>query len=63
MRTSDGLLRAAPLIARYEGGVAPAGYYESLGLAVYRLAAGVTCHRAGLRPGSAGPARRQLAKR
>ncbi|WP_218509610.1 CHASE2 domain-containing protein [Variovorax sp. dw_308] len=38
---SDGLLRAAPLIARYEGGAAPAGYYESLGLAIFRLASGM----------------------
>ena len=39
--SSDGLLRAAPLIARYEGGAAPAGYYESLGLAIFRLASGI----------------------
>ncbi|WP_353506215.1 CHASE2 domain-containing protein [Variovorax brevis] len=37
---SDGLLRAAPLIAYYDGSGGPAGYYESLGLAVYRLATG-----------------------
>ncbi len=37
---SDGLLRAAPLLAYYEGGSATPGYYESLGLAVFRLAAG-----------------------
>ncbi|MEJ8845214.1 adenylate/guanylate cyclase domain-containing protein [Variovorax rhizosphaerae] len=40
--TSDGLLRAAPLIARYEGGAAAAGYYESLGLAIFRLASGMS---------------------
>lgn len=36
----DGVIRAAPLIARYEGDAARPGYYESLGLAVYRLANG-----------------------
>ena len=36
----DGVIRAAPLIARYEGDAARPGYYESLGLAVYRLASG-----------------------
>lgn len=38
--TGDGVIRAAPLIARYEGDAARPGYYESLGLAVYRLANG-----------------------
>jgi len=38
---SDGLLRSVPLLAFYEGAAAPAGYYESLGLAVYRVAEGV----------------------
>ncbi|MEJ8858376.1 adenylate/guanylate cyclase domain-containing protein [Variovorax robiniae] len=38
--TRDGLLRAAPLMARYDGGAASAGYYESLGLAIFRLASG-----------------------
>ncbi len=37
----DGVIRAAPLIARYEGDAAQPGYYESLGLAVYRLANGM----------------------
>ncbi|SDJ04405.1 CHASE2 domain-containing protein [Variovorax sp. OV700] len=36
----DGVIRAAPLIARYEGDAERPGYYESLGLAVYRLANG-----------------------
>ncbi|HYP82877.1 adenylate/guanylate cyclase domain-containing protein [Variovorax sp.] len=39
---SDGLLRSTPLLAYYEGNAGVPGYYESLGLAVYRLAAGVT---------------------
>ncbi|MBS0339297.1 MAG: adenylate/guanylate cyclase domain-containing protein [Proteobacteria bacterium] len=38
---SDGLLRAAPLLGYYGGTHGENGYYESLGLAVYRLAAGV----------------------
>lgn len=38
---SDGLLRAAPLLGYYGGAHGENGYYESLGLAVYRLAAGV----------------------
>ncbi|RYF73600.1 MAG: CHASE2 domain-containing protein, partial [Comamonadaceae bacterium] len=37
---ADGVVRAVPLLARYETGSAanagPAGYYESLGLAMYR---------------------------
>ena len=36
----DGVIRNVPLIARYEGDKARPGYYESLGLAVYRLANG-----------------------
>ncbi|SCX71220.1 adenylate cyclase [Variovorax sp. EL159] len=36
----DGVIRSVPLIARYEGGQAQPGYYESLALAVYRLANG-----------------------
>lgn len=38
----DGVVRATPLLARYEGisGSAPSGYYESLALAVYRLYTG-----------------------
>jgi len=36
----DGVIRNVPLIARYEGDRARPGYYESLGLAVYRLANG-----------------------
>ncbi|WP_368086479.1 CHASE2 domain-containing protein [Variovorax sp. OV329] len=37
---SDGLLRAAPLLAYYEGAEGQNGYYESLSLAMFRLAAG-----------------------
>ena len=37
---SDGLLRAAPLLAYYDGSAAANGYYESLSLAVFRLYAG-----------------------
>ena len=37
---SDGLLRAAPLLAYYDGTAGHGGYYESLSLAVFRLAAG-----------------------
>ncbi|MDM0052650.1 CHASE2 domain-containing protein [Variovorax sp. J22R115] len=36
----DGIVRSVPLIARYTGTKAQPGYYESLGLAVYRLAVG-----------------------
>ncbi|MGR4868639.1 CHASE2 domain-containing protein [Variovorax sp. LARHSF232] len=39
---SDGVLRAAPLLAYYSAGAASPGYYESLGLAVFRLAAGLS---------------------
>ena len=38
MASDDGVIRAVPLLARYEGERARAGYYESLGLSVYRLA-------------------------
>ncbi|PLC04929.1 adenylate/guanylate cyclase domain-containing protein [Variovorax sp. RO1] len=34
----DGVIRSVPLIARYEGEHASPGHYESLALAVYRLA-------------------------
>lgn len=36
----DGVIRSVPLVARYEGDQAQPGYYESLALAVYRLANG-----------------------
>jgi len=42
--TNDGVLRAAPLLAHYDDGLGEggrAGYYESLGLAVFRLATGM----------------------
>ncbi len=35
----DGVVRSVPLVARYQGALAQPGYYESLALAVYRLAA------------------------
>ena len=39
--SDDGIVRSVPLIARYDGPAAPAGYYESLALATYRLARGM----------------------
>jgi adenylate cyclase len=38
--SDDGVIRSVPLIARYDGDQARPGYYESLALAVYRLANG-----------------------
>jgi adenylate cyclase len=38
--SGDGVIRSVPLLARYEGDQALPGYYESLALAVYRLANG-----------------------
>ena len=40
-QASDGILRTAPLLARYDGTTGASGYYESFGLAVYRLSAGL----------------------
>ncbi|MDH6591960.1 adenylate cyclase [Variovorax sp. TBS-050B] len=40
MASDDGVVRSVPLIARYEGDRGRPGYYESLGLSVYRLASG-----------------------
>ncbi|CAN5804925.1 adenylate/guanylate cyclase domain-containing protein [soil metagenome] len=37
----DGIVRAAPVLAQYDGTAAKAGYYESLGLAMYRLVSGM----------------------
>lgn len=48
--SEDGVIRAAPLMARYEGDAAVPGYYESLGLAVYRLAHGQPSVSASLAP-------------
>ncbi|TPG24814.1 CHASE2 domain-containing protein [Variovorax guangxiensis] len=48
--TGDGVVRAAPLMARYEGVAATPGYYESLALAVYRLAQGRPPVRAAFAP-------------
>lgn len=36
--SEDGVVRAAPLLARYDGDAATPGFYESLALAVYRQA-------------------------
>lgn len=38
--SGDGAIRSVPLLARYQGDQAQPGYYESLSLAVYRLANG-----------------------
>jgi adenylate cyclase len=53
--TGDGAIRSVPLIARYEGDHAQPGYYESLGLAVYRLANGSPPVRPLLAPGGGVP--------
>lgn len=51
----DGVIRSVPLIARYEGDKAQPGYYESLGLAVYRLANGLPPVQPAFAPGGATP--------
>jgi adenylate cyclase len=51
----DGVIRSVPLIARYEGDQARPGYYESLGLAVYRLANGSPAVRPAFASGGAAP--------
>ncbi|AMM26734.1 guanylate cyclase [Variovorax sp. PAMC 28711] len=51
--SGDGLVRSAPLLAAYEGDEARPGYYESLGLTVYRLASGMPSVQASLKPGGA----------
>ncbi|MGJ7502321.1 CHASE2 domain-containing protein [Variovorax sp. ZT5P49] len=51
----DGVIRSVPLIARYEGDKAQPGYYESLGLAVYRLANGSPPVQPAFAPGGATP--------
>lgn len=51
----DGVIRSVPLIARYEGDKAQPGYYESLGLAVYRLANGSPPVRPTFAPGGEAP--------
>ncbi|CAN7665610.1 adenylate/guanylate cyclase domain-containing protein [Variovorax paradoxus] len=56
MSNGDGVIRAVPLIARYEGDRARPGYYESLGLAVYRLASGSPPVRPAFAPGGSGGA-------
>jgi adenylate cyclase len=53
--SGDGVIRAVPLIARYEGDRAQPGYYESLGLAVYRLANGAPPVLPAFAPGGAVP--------
>lgn len=54
---SDGLLRSAPLLAYYEGTEGRNGYYESLSLAMFRLATGYQSLTPVLAnvPGSAAP--------
>jgi len=49
---SDGVIRSVPLLARYDGDQAQRGYYESLGLAVYRLANGGPAVHPAFAPGS-----------
>jgi adenylate cyclase len=55
----DGVVRSVPLIARYTGRVAQPGYYESLALAVFRMAtdsrALVPVFAPGSAPGGAPP--------
>ncbi len=51
----DGVIRSVPLVARYDGDKAQPGYYESLGLAVYRLANGLPPVRPVFAPGGAVP--------
>jgi adenylate cyclase len=53
--TGDGVIRSVPLIARYEGDKAQPGYYESLALAVYRLANGLPPVQPAFAPGGAKP--------
>lgn len=53
--SDDGVIRTVPLIARYEGDKGQPGYYESLGLAVYRLANGSPPVLPAFAPGSAVP--------
>jgi adenylate cyclase len=53
--SGDGVIRSVPLLARYEGGQAQPGYYESLGLAVYRLASGAPAVRPAFAPGGGAP--------
>jgi len=56
----DGVIRATPLLARYDApdkasDGAPSGYYESLSLAVYRLASGADSVRPVLAQGAKPP--------
>jgi adenylate cyclase len=51
----DGVIRTVPLIARYEGDRGRPGYYESLGLAVYRLANGAPPVLPAFAPGGGAP--------
>jgi len=53
--SDDGVIRTVPLIARYEGDKGQPGYYESLGLAVYRLANGMPPVLPAFAPGGAVP--------
>jgi adenylate cyclase len=47
----NGVVRSAPLIARYVGQTAQPGYYESLSLAVFRMATGARVLGPALAPG------------
>ncbi|MFM9923993.1 adenylate/guanylate cyclase domain-containing protein [Variovorax sp. H27-G14] len=51
----DGVIRGVPLVARYQGDQAQPGYYESLGLAVYRLANGAPAVRPAFASDGAAP--------
>lgn len=53
--SGDGVIRSVPLLARYDGDQAQPGSYESLGLAVYRLANGMPAVRPAFAPGGAVP--------
>lgn len=48
--SEDGVVRSAPLLAHYDGDAATPGFYESLALAVYRLARGTPSVRPSFTP-------------
>lgn len=50
--SEDGVVRAAPLLARYDGDAAAPGFYESLALAIYRQARGMPAVRPSFAPRS-----------
>jgi len=53
---ADGVVRAVPVLAAYAGAGGTPGYYESLGLAVYRRATGASTPLPRLAPGTMGRA-------